>query len=89
MSLKSINFKLEERRINNIKTASLVFNTTMTDIVNNAIDRYIEELSKDPLYRLTANVQEVDNKERKEILKEIESLSDDDLSISSIRKFKV
>ena len=44
----------------------------------------INEMKQDTFYKLTANVQEADKKESAEILDEIESLSDDDLSISSV-----
>ena len=55
----------------------------MTDLVRNGVDQYIEELKKDPYYRLAVNVQDADEAETSEILSEIEGLSDDDLKISS------
>lgn len=47
----------------------------------------IKNLRKNPFYRLTANVQEATAEESKEILEEIEGLTDDDLTIASTKRF--
>jgi len=43
-------------------------------------------VNEDPLTRLTANIEDADAEETAEILAELNSLSDDDLTIVSTRK---
>ena len=40
------------------------------------------------IYRLTVNVEDASEEEAKEILADIEELSDDDLAIASVKSFK-
>ena len=54
-----------------------------------ALDVYIPTMKKDPLYKLTANVKEASKAESEEILSEIESLTDDDLEISTVKRVTV
>ena len=88
MAAKAMNLKLEEERILDIKNVASVFHMTMTDVINEALDDYLPRMKRDPLYRLTTNVRDASAKKSKEILKEIESLTDDDLKITTRRKFK-
>ncbi len=62
---------------------------TVTDIVKEAVREYLAKLKKDPFYRLTANIEEASAHESAEILETIEELSDDDLSIASVKRFDV
>ena len=89
MASKALNFKMEESEILTMKEVANVFNMSLTDYVKNAIREYTEELKKDPFYRLTANVREASAEESAEVLSEIESMSDDDLSISSSESFSL
>ena len=83
MAVKALNFKMEEEEILKMKEVAQVFNMSVTDLVRNGVNQYIEELKKDPFYRLTVNVQDADEAETSEILSEMDGLSDDDLKISS------
>lgn len=83
MGTKAVNLKMDESRIVDIKDVAAVFHMTITDVINRALDDYLPKMKKDPLYRLTANVQDASVEETEEILAEIESLSDDDLRIST------
>lgn len=67
----------------------IVYNMTVTDLVKHAVFDYVIELKKDPFYRLTMNVEQASDLESREILDEIESLSDDDLKIVSSKRFSV
>ena len=89
MALKALNFKMEESEILAMKEAAGVFNMSMTDLVRNGVREYIEELKKDPFYRLTANVRDAEEAEAAEILSAVDNLSDDDLTISSSTSFKL
>lgn len=81
MAVKAMNFKMEEADILDMKQVAGVFNMSVTDLIKNAIKEYLAELKMDPFYRLTTNVQEATVEESKEILSEIEDLTDDDISV--------
>ncbi len=89
MATKVMNFKMEETDILDMKQVAAVFNMTVTDILKNGAKEYVEKLKRDPFYRLTVNVQEASAEESEEILSEINSLSDDDLTIASTKRFTV
>jgi len=89
MSVKAVNFKLEEEKILDMKNVANAFHITMTDVVNSAIDEYLIKLKKDPFFRLTQNVKDASESENEEILNALDSLSVEDLSITSIKRFSV
>ena len=89
MAIKALNFKMEESDILDMKQVAGVFHMSVTDLIKNAVKQYIAELKNDPFYRLTANVEAASEEETEEILAEIESLSDDDLTTSSTKTFTV
>ena len=89
MATKAMNFKMEEADILDMKQVAAVFNMTVSDILKNGAKEYVAKLKKDPFYRLTANVEEASAEESEEILAEIDSLSDDDLTIASTKRIKV
>jgi len=87
MATKVMNFKMDEADISEMKEVASVFHITMTDVVRDAVREYIERMKKDPFYRLTANVEDASAEESQEILNGIESMSDDDLTITTRKKF--
>lgn len=89
MAMKAMNFKMDEKDILDIKQVASAFNLTMTDIIKQGITEYVNKLKQDPFYRLTTNVQDASEEETKEIISEIENLSDEDLTISSSKKITV
>ena len=89
MATKVMNFKMDEQDITAMKEVASVFHITMTDIVRDAVHEYIERMKADPFYRLTANVEDASAEESQEILDEIESMSDDDLTITTRKKFEL
>ena len=89
MAVKALNFKMDENDILEMKNVAGVYHMSVTDLIKNAINDYIAELKKDPFYRLTMNVQDASAEESAEILKDIENLSDDDLTIVSKKRFSV
>ena len=89
MAVKAMNFKMEEEDILDMKQVAGVFNMSVTDLIKNAIKQYLDELKCDPFYRLTINVQEATEEESQEILDEIEGLKDNDLKITSVKRFTV
>lgn len=89
MATKAMNVKLDESRILDIKNVAAVFHMTITDVINEALDEYLPRMKSDPFYRLTASVEEASTDESAEILSELDALSDDDLKISSSKKFTI
>ncbi len=89
MATKAMNIKMDEGRILEVKDVAAVFHMTITDVVNEALNEYLPKMKRDPFYRLTANVKETSVEESAEILSELETLTDDDLEISSAKKFTV
>ena len=89
MATRAMNFKMDEADILDMKQVASVFNMTVTDVVKEAVREYVGKMKKDPFYRLTANVQEASPEETAELLEVIESLSDDDLIISSSERVSV
>lgn len=86
MATKTLNFKLNEEDVMELKEVAAVYNVTMTDIVKQGVHEYIEKLKQDPFYRLTENIKDASPEETEEVLSAINSLSDSDLSISSVKK---
>ena len=89
MSVKAMNFKMDEAEIQEMKQVAGVYHMTVTDLIKNAVKSYITELKDDPFYRLTAHVQEASAEESEEILSAVGELTDDDLTISSSRRFSL
>ncbi|MBQ8053439.1 MAG: hypothetical protein IJ198_06560 [Lachnospiraceae bacterium] len=89
MATKAINIKMDEDKLADVKKVAAVFHMSITDVVTDALDEYLLKMMNDPFYRLTANVEDASNEETQEILDELGSLSDDDLTIESVRRFSV
>ncbi|SDC43595.1 hypothetical protein SAMN04487864_107117 [Succiniclasticum ruminis] len=89
MATKALNFRMDEKEMVDLKKVAAVFNISVTDLVKDAIKEYVTKLKKDPFYRLTANVENATEAETEEILKELENMSDDDLSIVSVKHVSV
>ena len=87
MAVKAMNFKMEEADIRDMKAVAGVYNMSVTDLIKNAVRQYITELKNDSFYRLTTNIQEASAEESEEILGEIDGLTDDDLTIASVKRF--
>jgi len=89
MAVKAMNIKMDENRIIDVKSVASVFHMTMTEVITEALDEYLSKMKRDPFYRLTANIQDASAEEGLEILSELESLSDDELSIANTKTFKI
>ncbi len=89
MATKAVNFKLDESMIGEVRSVAEAFDMTFTDVIREALTEYLEKMRSDPFYRLTANVREADAEESAEILAEIGNLTDDDLTITSAKRFTV
>jgi len=57
MAIKALYFNMDEEDILDMKAVAGVYNMTVTDLIKNALKEYLQELKRDPFYRLTVNVQ--------------------------------
>lgn len=89
MAVKVMNFRMDEIEINDMKHVASVYHMTITDLIKDAICEYLNKMKSDPFYRLTACVEDADEEETAEILDAINSLNDEDMSISSSKRFTV
>ena len=89
MSVRAMNFKMDEAEIQEMKRVAGVYHMTVTDLIKNAVRSYISELKDDPFYRRTAHVQEASAEESEEILSAVSEMTDDDLTISSATRFSL
>lgn len=48
MAKGALNFKMDETDIYEVREAASVYNTTMTEIITEAVHEYLEKLHKDP-----------------------------------------
>ena len=89
MATRAMNFKMDESDVLELKQVASVFSMTVTDVIKEAVREYVGKMKNDQFYRLTANVQEASPEETAETLAIIDSLSDDDLAISSTERVSV
>jgi len=89
MAAKAMNVKLEETKILDLKQVASAFHITITDAINEALDEYLAKMKSDPYFRLTANVEEASAEENEEVLHMLDEMSDDDLSISTVKRFSL
>lgn len=89
MPVKALNFKLDEMQIDEIKYVASVYHMTVTELIKEALDDYLDKMKTDPFYKLSANIAEAEAAESAEILESINSLKDDDLAITSGEKITV
>ena len=89
MAMKMMNFKMDEADVADMKNVANVYNMSVTDLIREALKEYLGQLKQDPFYRLTANVEDASSEESEEILTALSGMNDDDLSISSVKRFAI
>ena len=89
MATRVMNFKVDDSLIIEMKEVAGIYNMTVTNLIKQAVREYMDSLKADPYYRLSSNIREASAKESAEILKAIENMSDDDLTIVSKKQFTV
>lgn len=62
---------MDEEDILDMKAVAGVYNMTVTDLIKNAVKEYLQELKRDPFYRLTVNVQDASRKKQKRSLRKL------------------
>jgi len=77
---KIMSFKLDENLILDIKRIAEVFNMSSSEFIRNAVKKEVEEKKNDFIVRMS-DVPYCDEKEEKELIEILKTLSDDDLKI--------
>lgn len=80
---------MEEEEILDMKKVAKIFNITFTDLIKTGAKQYVEELKRDPFYRLSMFAEDASKEETEEILEEIDKLTDDDLTIETVKHLSV
>ncbi|MGL5724293.1 ribbon-helix-helix protein, CopG family [Cetobacterium sp.] len=86
--MKSINIRLEESLIEEIKHVAHMYHKNMSDIIREGIAKVLEEKKNDIYYKLT-DFPSCSQDETDEIMMELKSLSEDDLKIVKSEKVKI
>lgn len=81
MASKSISVRLDSQEFEEAQKIAKIYRASLTDIIRYALREFIEEVKKDPYYRLTSNIPEASEEESREIFKQLDHMSDDDLKI--------
>ena len=90
--MKQISLRLENRQYEDHKELSSIFNTDYSQLIREGIETIIQKKKKDPWYmvqKMMENTPVMDEKEEKEILKELNSLSEEDMEIAETRTRKI
>lgn len=85
--MKSINIRLEESIIEEMKHVAHIYHKNMSDLIREGITKVLEEKKNDIYYRLT-NFPECSQEETDEIIAELNNLSEDDLTIVKTERIK-
>lgn len=86
--MKSINLRLEESMLEEIKHISQLYHRNVSDLIREGISKVIEEKKNDIYYKLT-NFPECSQEETDEILSELNKLTSDDLIIVKTERIKL
>lgn len=79
--LKSINLRLEENTIQEIKELGKIYHKNMTELLREAIESFIQEKKNNIYYKLTTNIEACSQEETNEIMAELANLKDEDLEL--------
>ena len=83
-TMKQISLRLDESQYNELKDLSEIYNRDYSQIIREGIDAMISKLKKDPWYmvqKMMDNTPVMDEEEEREILEELNSLSQEDMEI--------
>lgn len=79
--MKQYNFRLDEQIVAEASDIAKTYNENLTNLVREGLAKIIEERKNDVYYKLTHNIETLDNKESKEIIDELKKMGPEDLEI--------
>ena len=90
--MKQISLRLDENQYNELKSLSEIYNKDYSQIIRDGIDAMIVKLKNDPWYmvqKMMDSTPVMEKEEEKEILDELNSLTEEDMEIVETRSRKV
>ena len=90
--MKQISLRLDENQYNELKSLSEIYNKDYSQIIRDGIDAMIAKLKNDPWYmvqKMMDSTPVMEKEEEKEILDELNSLTEEDMEIVETRSRKV
>ena len=74
----------EGKLLEEINKITEVFSISLTDFIRNAVEKEVKEIKKDFFYKLS-QVDYCSNEESKEIIEELNKMTEDDLKVTKIK----
>ena len=81
---KSVSLRLNKSLLEEINKITEVFSISLTDFIRNAIEKEVKEIKNDFFYKLS-QVDYCSNEESKEIIEELNKMTEDDLKVTKIK----
>lgn len=81
---KSVSLRLNKSLLEEINKITEVFSISLTDFIRNAVEKEVKEIKKDFFYKLS-QVDYCSNEESKEIIEELNKMTEDDLKVTKIK----
>lgn len=80
--MKAISLRLDEQTLQDIKKVSSIYNIPTSDLIRKGIKMILEAKKSEAYYRLTADIEEITQKETDEIIERLNKYNDDELEIA-------
>ena len=90
--MKQISLRLDENQYNELKSLSEIYNKDYSQIIRDGIDAMIVKLKNDPWYmvqKMMDSTPVMEKEEEKEILDELNSLTEEDMEIAETRSRRI
>ena len=81
---KSVSLRLNKSLLEEINKITEVFSISLTDFIRNAIEKEVKEIKNDFFYKLS-QVDYCSDEESKEIIEELNKMTEDDLKVTKIK----
>ena len=81
---KSVSLRLNKSLLEEINKITEVFSISLTDFIRNAIEKEVKEIKNDFFFKLS-QVDYCSNEESKEIIEELNKMTEDDLKVTKIK----
>lgn len=82
--MKSINIRLTETMIQDIKEVSNIYNISNSELIRKGIEIILQNKKNEAYYKLTANIAEGTEKETREIIERLNQYSEKDLEVVEV-----
>ena len=90
--MKLISLRIEEDQYNELKDLSLIYHKDYSEIIREGVDSVIDKMKKDPWYTVQKamdNIPVMEQDEEEEMIRELDSLTEEDMEIVETRTRKI